>query len=485
MLLRRIVFIGSILGALLVGAQAAALSIDQLNIRSSLGQPFQAQLLIRGVETLNPDISCVKIGDTDNGLPGIGAVGIAIDKVANGWLVRLRGRSALNEPVVQFAVKFNCEGEQYVREYSVLLDPPVDAIEAPQVVTPPAMAPLAQKLPAPKTPKQMQRHKHRSAHAPTSLKHHHRHPKVKQVGSTFAPKQGTQAPTPLKKDVIKLSAVVPPSALRERELELMAKTEDQASRLVQMESKIKDLEKIVEKLKVYVPEASQVVASPVLVAPAAVKAPAPTVTKPVPKLAVSSELALAKEQGFDVSQLLWVALGILSIVLLFSYWLHRRAMYRPALPWLDTEMLQEFEPELREELLARLHAHEPPQPYGERTDLVLKSTSAGHAAADPKVDFVEVENVGNVADAVLWLIANGEGDRALAVLREELRIDPEQPDLWRMAFDYLYSQNKKPEFINWAQRFKRHAAGTDAWGAVCDMGFDLDPGNRLFVNRDI
>lgn len=225
-----------------------------------------------------------------------------------------------------------------------------------------------------------------------------------------------------------------------------------------------------------------------LVAPAAVQAPAPirsVATKPVPKLAVNSELAPTKEQGFDASQLLWVALGILSVVLLFSYWLHRRAMYRPALPWLDTEMLQEFEPELREELLARLHAHEPPQPYGERTELVLKSTSAGHTAADPKVDFVEVENVGNVADAVLWLIANGEGDRALAVLREELRIDPEQPDLWRMAFDYLYSQNKKPEFINWAQRYKRHAAGTDAWRAVCDMGFDLDPGNRLFVNRDI
>lgn len=291
-------------------------------------------------------------------------------------------------------------------------------------------------------------------------------------------------PEAVKKDVVKLSAVVPPSALQQRELELMAKTEDQASRLVQMESKIKDLEQMVDKLKVYVPEASQVAASPLRATPAPVSIK-PVVTKSAPALVVSSELASAKEPGFDASQLLWIALGILSVVLLFSYWLHRRAMYRPALPWLDTEMLQEFELELREELLARLHAHEPPQPYGERTDLVLKSTSAGHTTADPKVDFVEVETAGNVADAVLWLIANGEGDRALAVLREESRIDPEQPDPWRMAFDYLYSQNKKPEFINWAQRFKRHAAGNEAWGAVCDMGFELDHGNRLFVNREI
>lgn len=508
MLLRPLVLISALVSAGLFSSNSYALSMDALETSSFIGQPLAAKFLIRGVDGMAPDASCLKVTDADNGIPGPGHLHISAETVPDGWLIRLRGKTVLNEPAIQFLMRFDCNDQRYAREYSVLLDLPeqgsITPISLPADNTEEKAVSVAKTTPAAAIQKRARASKGQHTGRPSpSTKKRRAKPRATPLAESqpIPHEQRTIAPAGVH-DVVKLSSSVPKSPLSQREAELMAQAEDQTSRLAQMEQRIVELQKIVDKMQVYVPEAS----SPSALAPAASANTATTLlpasvasasivpvtasspaTKPV--IASSSTATNApaieseNQSGIDRDTVLWTVAGGLTVLLLSLYLLNRREMQRQSLPWLDTEMLDDYDPELRAELRARMNAEDVALPFGDRFDRFPVPPAA--EPREPKVDYVDVHNAENAGEEAQFLINHGEGEQAITLLREELRINPDQLDLWMMAFEYLYSEQKKLEFVAWSQRFRKQAAGTEAWARVCDLGLELDPENRLFLSDGV
>lgn len=507
MLLRPLVLISALVSAGFFSSNTYALSMDALETSSFIGQPLTAKFLIRGVDGMTPDASCLKISDTDNGIPGPGRLHISAEAVPEGWLIRLRGKTNLNEPAIQFLMSFDCNDQRYAREYSVLLDLPeqgsITPIALPSENSADKATAVTKTAPTVAPQARGRAHKNHSVGTHHSLPSKNRRVKPRATPlaeSTPIIHEQRNTPPADRHDVVKLSSSVPKSPLSQREAELMAQAEDQTSRLAQMEQRIVELQKIVDKMQAYVPEASSAAAlAPAASAntaaiptqasaasasnihvttstPAAVK---PVTAKPSASTATNSP-SQAEETGIDRDTILWTVAGGLTILLLALYLLNRREMQRQSLPWLDTEMLDDYDPELRAELRARMNAEDVALPFGDRFDRFPVPPAA--EPKEPKVDYMDVHNAENAGEEAQFLINHGEGEQAITLLREELRINPDQLELWMMAFEYLYAEQKKLEFVAWSQRFRKQAAGTDAWARVCDLGLELDPENRLFLS---
>lgn len=501
MLLRPLVLISALVSAGFFSSNSYALSMDALETSSYIGQPLAARFLIRGVEGITPDTSCLKISDADNGIPGPGRLQISAEAVPDGWLIRLRGKTVLNEPAIQFLISFDCNDQRYSREYSVLLDLPEQGSITPIAL--PADNTVSKAVTVTKTTPTavVQKHgrtskvHHAGKLSPSTKKRRVKHRSIPLAESQPTPHEQRTIASAAVHDVVKLSSNVPKSPLSQREAELMAQAEDQTSRLAQMEQRIVELQKIVDKMQAYVPEASsaststatttgQASVASASIAPATASAPA---AKPV--IASSSTatnapaIGIEDQSGIDRDTILWTVAGGLSVLLLSLYLLNRREMQRQSLPWLDTEMLDDYDPELRAELRARMNAEDVALPFGDRFDRFPVPPIA--EPQEPKVDYVDVHNAENAGEEAQFLIKHGEGEQAITLLREELRINPNQPELWMMAFEYLYAEHKKLEFVAWSQRFRKQAAGTEAWARVCDLGLELDPENRLFLSDEI
>lgn len=509
MLLRPLVLISALVSAGLFSSNSYALSMDALETRSYIGQPLVARFLIRGVDGITPDTSCLKVSDADNGVPGPGRLQISAEAVPDGWLIRLRGKTVLNEPAIQFLMSFDCHDQRYAREYSVLLDLPeqgsITPIALPADNTADKAVSLTKTTPTAVVQKHARAKKvHHAGKASPSAKKRRVKPRTTPLADS-QPAIHEQRTTPPAEahDVVKLSSSAPKSPLSQREAELMAQAEDQTSRLAQMEQRIVELQKIVDKMQAYVPEASSALAlasaastntamTPVQASAATDSIVVQTIAstpaaKPViasPSTATNSfSIENEDQSGIDRDTILWTVAGGLSVLLLSLYLLNRREMQRQSLPWLDTEMLEDYDPELRAELRARMNAEDVALPFGDRFDRFPVPPIA--EPQEPKVDYVDVHNAENVGEEAQFLINHGEGEQAITLLREALRINPDQPDLWMMAFEYLYAEQKKLEFVAWSQRFRKQAVGTETWARVCDLGLELDPENRLFLSDGI
>lgn len=493
-------------------AHVYAVSLDALETSSTLGQNFRASVILRGSEDMTPNVGCLQVSEGDSGLPGLGHTRLSVKPGNRGWVISLRSEQRIDEPALQFTLTFNCYGQTYSRVYSVLLDLPSDTVAAPVVNDETASRQVAGQAPALAAPRHSARRaSNKGPRAAGSRKKNNRKRSVDT--STSAP---AAAPvSSAERDAVKLAVVTGSSATSKREAELMAQAEDQASQLRQMELRIVALQSMIEKMRVYVPEAdaqrlnlpyaaSATQASPAIATAASaatasvVAASGATASAAAASKAAASATAPVNEstsRSFDWMFWVWIAAAVLGVVAFLVYVVRQRRIQKQA-AWgnqVTEELLDSYAPVRRAELIAKMNAdadamrvHEAPVAAApaivvEDIDTPVPSLPVAREAA---VEFVDVQHSASAVEEAQWLISHGEGERAIALLREEIRTNPEQVDLWLMLFEYLYTQKKNLEFVTLAHRFRRQATGSDAWKQVCDLGLKLDPENRLFLSRN-
>lgn len=149
----------SIVFLLLLPLNAAPLGLGDINLESALNQPLDARISLTAVgQTRIEDIS-VRLASreafTQAGLERplfLSDLKFAIERDGTGTpVVRIRSGQAIVEPFLDFLVEVNWPNGRLLREYTVLLDPPLLLDEAPVPVAAPAAAPapvVAQSTPA-------------------------------------------------------------------------------------------------------------------------------------------------------------------------------------------------------------------------------------------------------------------------------------------------------------------------------------------------
>lgn len=126
-------------------SQAWALSVSELNVESSLGQPLRATLDISTSTGELINARCLRLSSAkDPGIPAISGVTLAVSSRLNGATVRFSGSKPLREPMSEMILNVDCSGTPVLsKSFLVMLDPP--SLNAPvanpaAVVTQPNVA---------------------------------------------------------------------------------------------------------------------------------------------------------------------------------------------------------------------------------------------------------------------------------------------------------------------------------------------------------
>ncbi|MBT2333779.1 hypothetical protein J7E49_07665 [Variovorax paradoxus] len=144
----------------IASTNASAFALGQLKVQSALGEPLRAEIDVTEMAAAEADSLKINVASADAfknaGVPyndALRDVKATLQRRAGGqYVVRLTGSRPLNDPFVDLLLEANGSSGRMVRDYTVLLDPPVTrqaapsapiAPATPQVSTPPAERPGA------------------------------------------------------------------------------------------------------------------------------------------------------------------------------------------------------------------------------------------------------------------------------------------------------------------------------------------------------
>ncbi|MBY4675147.1 FimV/HubP family polar landmark protein [Marinobacterium arenosum] len=147
----------------LSAAEAHALGLGDITIKSALNEPLDAEIRLVQTKGLSPLQIQPRMADVDEfALAGISKsrflsdVKFSVDLTPNGeGTIRMHSSVPVKEPFLNFLVEINWPNGRLVREYTVLLDPPVfDPTPARQAAQPvlPAVSSQAAALPSLRRP---------------------------------------------------------------------------------------------------------------------------------------------------------------------------------------------------------------------------------------------------------------------------------------------------------------------------------------------
>ena len=145
--MRRLALSIAVSSALLAG-QAHALGLGELNVKSALNEPLQAEIQLLQVRDLKASDIRPKLADDDAfSLAGLSRSGVlsSVDfdvelNAQGGAKVVIRSDAPVREPFISFLMEVNWPNGRLVREYTLLLDPPlfVEAAAQPTPISVPS-----------------------------------------------------------------------------------------------------------------------------------------------------------------------------------------------------------------------------------------------------------------------------------------------------------------------------------------------------------
>ena len=132
---------------------ASAFALGQLKVQSALGEPLRAEIDVTEMAAADAESLKINVASADAfkkaGVPynaALSDVRATLQRRAGGqYVVRLTGSRPLNDPFIDLLLEANGSSGRMVRDYTVLLDPPVTRQAAPS-------APIAPSTPQVSTP---------------------------------------------------------------------------------------------------------------------------------------------------------------------------------------------------------------------------------------------------------------------------------------------------------------------------------------------
>ena len=97
-----------------------ALGLGEIELKSNLGEPLFAQVIVTDVEKL-PQTSCFSVSDISD-VPAFRKSTIALQQINNNLLLTISTTDAITEPILNLRISALCES-QISRDYLLLLDP--------------------------------------------------------------------------------------------------------------------------------------------------------------------------------------------------------------------------------------------------------------------------------------------------------------------------------------------------------------------------
>ena len=122
---------------------AAALGLGDIHVRSAMGQKLDAEIEFSSLTASEAESLTIKLAAPESFVqagidytPVLRSIRFSVVKKGDQQVIRLSSDMAISDPFLNLLIEFNAAGNRTVRQYAVLLDPPVIA-EPPVVVNVP------------------------------------------------------------------------------------------------------------------------------------------------------------------------------------------------------------------------------------------------------------------------------------------------------------------------------------------------------------
>ena len=106
---------------------ANALTLDNLVVRSHLGEPLHAQIRVRTSADESIDETCVTLprpATAPEDLPYLSRAHISVAQLPSGQVISIRSTQVINDPVLKILLQVSCSGQTSLsREFTLLLEP--------------------------------------------------------------------------------------------------------------------------------------------------------------------------------------------------------------------------------------------------------------------------------------------------------------------------------------------------------------------------
>lgn len=423
------------MGGLFLATAANAASLGELRVVSSLGEKFEATVMVSVLEDESLDTACFSLEPPriDSDVRVIKRARFELKTQDGLHVLRVLGLESESEPIARLLVRYACPQAMLVfeREYSVLLDTreniPPTAIPASSPVLIPHPAPPA------------------VASATMKPQRSSAHRLQRQVASRVLVR-----PSPVPDLGLRLQiASVPPdlsqsvpmdekTALAMRERLLLLEADDQAAQLLQLKDRIAKLEKQLD----HVADLAEVETNGAVIrqTPPATPAPASAVSK-------------ADKKN-------WSAGWFLSLLLL------------PLVGWIWRRRALAREQDAYSSIFAPTEIRAP-EPVAEPAPV----SDTNH---DWRDDEMAVVSPGNVGEEIQLLLDHGLTAQALELLKDEIRIRPSALAMWMRLFETCAVLGDRATFAEFAARFKSQFVSEALWQEVQKLGAKLHPEEPLY-----
>ncbi|MBB5017856.1 Tfp pilus assembly protein FimV [Chitinivorax tropicus] len=459
---------GLLAASCLLSQLAHAVILEDIRVKSHLGQPFRAQIAFQAESDDQVDSSCVRVLPIEQSTASLpfSNTRIQVESRGNGQgRIRLSTLQGITEPVLRFAVQLNCGGGQLTREYTVLIDPAElaqlvdepDETPAPintnreTVVRQPGVSAKPAKQRPPMPPRQAAAQTAQLRIAQTEV------PTLQMDSAPMT--QGFQLRISETLDPQFLNR--PPLSEAERKrrqvlLQTMA-ADDATADMLRLNNQITSLEKQLSALRQQLDTGN------------AKSAPSTVSRHPsAPQLAHDSP---HNHWPVWVDYLLWMLLlgGMGGVAYLVYLYRARHLADR--------------------DLATNVDATDQAPPSQASDDLAQRAAEkAATAHAEGRDVNIEHDDIIIVNDHERWLIEEaqiflkqGWHDQAISLLAEEVQRNPYQLDIWLMLFEIFQRDNDRAKFAEYAERFETLVKGLPIWRTICDMGRAIDPENPLYL----
>lgn len=455
-------------GALFYSAWAAALGLGDITTRSSLNQPFNADIELLDAAGIDADELAVGLAPADAfsraGLDRpfyLNDLRFSTDFRGARKVIHVTSTKAITEPYVSFMVQVTRPNGQLLRAFTVLLDPPGPASQVPPPLAA-APAPQAQRRNPPAQPA--------AAAAPRPAATQDKRYQVGagenlwSIGKRLQAAGSPQTTTELVRDIKALnpgnaplkagqslllpdsailpgsaaaaapaSSAAPPAAPEQlaatvlQNEQLQKDLSELQARLQGLETQVADKDKQVAQLQTQLAEAKPAVAPvPAVAAPQAPAAPAAPVPTPVAVQPVVSD------DGFSLLTILGAVAALLLLLALLLLARRRRLAQQPAAAQAQPSPL--FKPAQAPVVAAAV------------APVVAQPAPALQALVTDVAPRREAPAATDALDGASIYIAYGRFNEALGILREGLAKQPERTDLHVRVLEVLGQQGDAKGF---------------------------------------
>lgn len=457
-------------GFVFFSALVSAAGLGEIQIRSALGEQFDATVSVSLLEGETLTDACFQVVESlaDSGMHSLRNARASFRKLGQDGEVRILGVESEHEPLLKMALRLRCPEDGahgMTREYNVLLDPRDSKFQPPLVIEPPTppiatLAPLRQ-TPVPdrqvrvarghNTPEQSltpQNLRIATAAKPRRESSQERPPTKtsEQVEGEFKLKLST---SPLDPNVLNLN-LSEEEKIELRERLLVNESDDQSAQMLLLKDKISHLEKRIIALQI-------TQASPVAVPP--------------------RQVLVESKHNNNAAVWLWGGIALLLASMLgFLFWRWKmRSQVEKNFFSFDTDVNNPNS----------LVSDEGHLVVAENKPILRSASSVPQTGSDEwGASQMDVVSPGNVAEEAQLLLDHGLLRQAVDLLQHEIGLRPTALALWMKLFDAYRQAGDKKAFQSQAMAFQTYFVSETTWRQVQSIGREMDPSNPLYMVQE-